>query len=101
MRCGEDFLSLSPRAAPHFFIAYFSFSRSITRRDPDTPDTDALALESTGLSSPTGIDAISSASSSASHEVTGKDAPIGLSDPQFVGHRRQMLDYVNRLRATG
>ncbi|KAI0001001.1 P-loop containing nucleoside triphosphate hydrolase protein [Russula vinacea] len=29
------------------------------------------------------------------------DAPVGLSDPQFVAQRRSMLDTVNRLRATG
>jgi hypothetical protein len=29
------------------------------------------------------------------------DAPVGLSDPQYVSQRRQMLDTVNRLRATG
>ena len=27
--------------------------------------------------------------------------PVGLSDPQYVAQRRQMLDTVNRLRATG
>ena len=29
------------------------------------------------------------------------DAPVGLSDPQYVSQRRKMLDHVNRLRATG
>jgi hypothetical protein len=29
------------------------------------------------------------------------DAPVGLSDPQYVSQRRRMLDTVNRLRATG
>lgn len=29
------------------------------------------------------------------------DAPVGLSDPQYVSQRRKMLDTVNRLRATG
>jgi hypothetical protein len=29
------------------------------------------------------------------------DAPVGLSDPQYVSLRRKMLDTVNRLRATG
>lgn len=29
------------------------------------------------------------------------DAPVGLSDPQYVAHKRRMLDAVNRLRATG
>jgi len=29
------------------------------------------------------------------------DAPVGLSDPQYVGQKRRMLDSVNRLRATG
>ena len=29
------------------------------------------------------------------------DAPVGLSDPQYVSQRRSMLDTVNRLRATG
>ena len=82
------------------FLLLIFFSRS-TRRDLDTPDTNALASESTGLSLPTGIDseAISGASSITSYDA--KDAPIGLSDPQYVGQRRQMLDYVNRLRATG
>lgn len=80
-------------------LIFFSHNIVSTRPDPNTPDTDALASETTGLSSPTGIEAISSASSFASPDI--KDAPIGLSDPQYVGHRRQMLDYVNRLRATG
>jgi hypothetical protein len=29
------------------------------------------------------------------------DAPVGLSDPQYVSQRRKMLDIVNRLRETG
>ena len=29
------------------------------------------------------------------------DAPVGLSDPQYVSQKRRMLDSVNRLRATG
>jgi len=29
------------------------------------------------------------------------DAPVGLSDPQFVAKKRRMLDAVNRLRAMG
>ncbi|KAI9465220.1 P-loop containing nucleoside triphosphate hydrolase protein [Lactarius psammicola] len=35
---------------------------------------------------------------------TGNDhtnVPVGLSDPQYVAQKRRMLDYVNRLRATG
>jgi hypothetical protein len=34
--------------------------------------------------------------------VTGvSDAPVGLSNAQFVQQKRKMLDAVNRLRATG
>jgi Dynamin family len=33
--------------------------------------------------------------------VDDSDAPIGLSDPQFVSQKRGMLDAVNRLRAGG
>lgn len=29
------------------------------------------------------------------------DAPVGLSDPQYVQRKRKMLDAVNRLRAIG
>ena len=29
------------------------------------------------------------------------DTPVGLSDPQYIAQKRQMLDAVNRLRATG
>ena len=29
------------------------------------------------------------------------DTPVGLSDPQYAGQKRKMLDAVNRLRATG
>ena len=29
------------------------------------------------------------------------DAPVGLSDPQYVSQRRKMLDTVNRLREIG
>jgi hypothetical protein len=36
-----------------------------------------------------------------SHLPDPADAPVGLSDPQYVSQRRRMLDTVNRLRATG
>jgi len=99
VRCGEDFLSLSP--VPQIFFAYF-FSRSLSTRRFGNPDTDALASASAESSSPTDIEAISNASTSiASEPYDANDSPIGLSDPQYVGQRRQMLDYVNRLRATG
>jgi hypothetical protein len=83
---------------PQYFLAYFFPPRS-SRRDPDTPDTESPASEGAGLSPLTGVESISSASSIASPDT--KHAPIGLSDPRYVGQRRQMLDYVNRLRATG
>jgi hypothetical protein len=80
-----------------FLLICFSHS---SRGDPDTPDTDSPASESPGfVSLLTGVESISSASSIASPDT--KHAPIGLSDPRYVGQRRQMLDYVNRLRATG
>lgn len=34
-------------------------------------------------------------------DTTDAPGPVGLSDPEYVAHRRKMLDTVNRLRATG
>ena len=44
-----------------------------------------------------------STSSSGTPDTTPSfvDAPVGLSDPQYVQRKRKMLDAVNRLRAIG
>jgi hypothetical protein len=49
--------------------------------DPDTPNTAVLGSETT-LSDTA-------------------NAPVGLSDPQYVGRKRRMLDVVNRLHTKG
>ncbi|KAI9441577.1 P-loop containing nucleoside triphosphate hydrolase protein [Lactarius indigo] len=52
-------------------------------------------------SSESGTDFDSTAEMSLSPGNDHTDAPVGLSDPQYVAQKRKMLDYVNRLRATG
>lgn len=58
--------------------------------DLDTPNTVVLGSETVGQSSI--IEATLSDTA---------NAPVGLSDPQYAGQKRRMLDAVNRLRATG
>ena len=70
------------------YLSHFLFHSA--HLDPDTPNSVVLGSETAGQSSIT--------------EATLSDianAPIGLSDPQYVGQKRRMLDAVNRLRATG
>jgi energy-coupling factor transporter ATP-binding protein EcfA2 len=52
------------------------------------------------MSSDNGTD-FDSSSDMASSQGDHEDAPVGLSDPQYVAQKRKMLDAVNRLRATG
>ncbi|KAH9007584.1 P-loop containing nucleoside triphosphate hydrolase protein [Lactarius deliciosus] len=52
-------------------------------------------------SSESGTDFDSTTEMSLSPDNNHTDAPVGLSDPQYVAQKRKMLDYVNRLRATG
>jgi hypothetical protein len=52
-------------------------------------------------SSESGTDFDSTAEMSLSPGNDHTDDPVGLSNPQYVTEMRQMLDSVNRLRATG
>ena len=52
-------------------------------------------------SSESGTDFDSTAEMSLSPANDRTDVPVGLSNPQYVAEMRNMLDVVNRLRATG
>jgi hypothetical protein len=86
VRWGEDFLPCLTSTV--CFNVLISFSRS-ARLGPDTPTTVIVRSESALL-----VGDIPNI-----HDTT--DAPVGLSDPQYVGQKRRMMDSVNRLRATG
>jgi hypothetical protein len=59
--------------------------------DGDTPDSDPFDGEIDSNATPETISSSTGAS----------DAPVGLSNAQFVQQKRKMLDAVNRLRGTG
>jgi hypothetical protein len=86
VRRGED-LPLCLTSTVCFNVFIF-FSRS-ARLDPDTSSTVVGRSES----------ALLVADIPNIRDTT--DAPVGLSDPQYVGQKRKMMDSVNRLRATG
>lgn len=59
--------------------------------DGDTPDNDPFDSEIERNATPETFSSITGVS----------DAPVGLSNVQFVQQKRKMLDAVNRLRGTG
>ena len=73
-----------------FAIHYLSlFHFHSVHLDPDT-----VVLGSETAEQPSIIEATTTLSDIA-------NTPVGLSDPQYIGQKRKMLDAVNRLRATG
>ena len=77
------------------FAAGLNCRISFTRRDIDTDISSTVVLESKAARRAPVIET----TPQALHNEA--DAPVGLSDPQYVGQKRKMLDSVNRLRATG
>jgi hypothetical protein len=59
--------------------------------DGDTPDDDPFDGEIDSNATPETISSLTGVS----------DAPVGLSNAQYVQQKRKMLDAVNRLRGTG
>jgi len=47
------------------------------------------------------VDSVSDIVSSGDSPGQMADTAVGLSDPQYAGHRRRMLALINRLRNTG
>jgi hypothetical protein len=71
----------------------FPFSSPLPKAhtsDGDTPDDDTFDGEIDSNVTPETISSL-----------TVSDAPVGLSNAQYVQQKRKMLDAVNRLRGTG